>query len=886
MDAHGSGLARWFAWLGQAIAQRPGRTVAVGLALGVAAGVAAVNGLGLATARLDLIGRDVPYVKRILDLESELGDLNSIVVVVRSRSPARARAFTDALAERIRADRKRFRGEFHRIDPGAFGPQALLYLPPERLAALDGAAAELLPSLGRGALPGALDGFAAFLEARLREGRPEAGGEASLAALAQGLLADTRRAFAGELPEGTPIDVIPGWDDAGYVRGADGTHVMLVAFNEEETGALDPKSAAVDALRGWLDAMAPRFPAVDAALTGKPVLDVDEMRTYQTDSARATIAALIGVTLLLVLAFRRLTGPLLVGACLALAVVITLGLATAWPGHLNLMAVVFVIVVIGLGVDFGIHFVARYDEVLAEGVAPGPALGQALATAGPAIVAGAATTAAAFASAALTTFQGLREFGVIAAFGVLASLAVMLTVLPALLRIVDRSGRRSSRPGRGFAWLDALHRDHPGKLLLGAAALTVVAAVCGRGVTYDGNLLRLQDPTLPSVQLEQSLLEDDRLSGWFLAYPAPDLTDLERAADVARAVPGVRRVESILDRLPASQQESLGPARRLQGRLATTAIPAAWPDERLPEALGRLGLALEDALDRVLAGADPATIELLEGLLLETEEALDAAQEGPWPAAVRQYDQRLRAALTARLEGLAAPPIEPLTVDTLPVALRDRLVGKRGTLLLRIFPEGDLWDPVARGGLLKRVRAVLPEVTGIPILLHESSASMAGGYVQAGGYAAVVVALLLLLHFRDLRAAGLAALALAIGGVWWLGAMGVLGIDLNPANLVALPLLLGVGIDTSVHVIHRLRESPPGVPLIGTSLGNALVFSGLTSAVSFGSLLLASHPGTASIGATIALGVGACLAAGLWVPPAIVAWRRRAASPSEDAARG
>ncbi len=877
-------LTRLLVRLAGGIGRHPLPVIAAGVLAAVAAGAFAVTHLKMATARLDLIGRDVPYVRRLLDLEAEFGDLNSIVVAVRAPEPAAARAYAGDLAARIEGQPARFRGVFYRVDPARLGGRALLFLERERVAALSAAAERLLPALEQGALPGALDAFAGELEARLAgAGEPgEDGGDAALADLARALLADLDVALAGRTPAGTPLDELPGWDDAGYVWGGDGSLILLVAFNEEDTGALDPKSAAVATLRGLLDDLAPAHPDVAAALTGKPVLDVDEMRTYEVDSQRASLLALVSVTLLLVAAFRRLLAPLLVGVCLLLSVTATLGLAAVWPGHLNLMAVVFVVVVIGLGVDFGLHLVARYDECLAAGWTSQEALREALGATGPAIVAGALTTAGAFLCALLTGFRGLREFGVIAALGVLASLAIMLTVLPALVVLLDRRRReaRGGQPGpvvRALGLLDRLHARHAGKVLAVSAALTAAAVLMAPRLRYEGNLLELQDPTLPSVQLELQLLRDEQLSSWFLAYTTRDLTRLAAAADRVRGLPGVARVESVRDRLPPEQEQRLPAVQALQRRLGALAVAEAWPDARLADALRRLQEVLEEALDEALTGGREEALPVLEELLLAAEGALARLEaEGVTPAA-RRYDAALRGALERRLGALATPPAEPLTPQTLPSELRDRLVGRDGSYLLRIYPEEDLWDPLARGEFLAAVRAALPEVTGIPLLVHESSAAMAAGYLQAGLYALGVVALFLVLHFRRPGPAALALLSLGVGAVWLIGLMGALDLPLNPANLVALPLLLGIGIDTSVHVIHRAQEAAPGEPLVGTSLGSALLFSGLTSVASFGSLMGASHPGTASIGSTVALGVLCCLLAGFLVPPAILAWRARPA---------
>ncbi|RMG10113.1 MAG: hypothetical protein D6731_18105, partial [Planctomycetota bacterium] len=650
--------------LARAAGRRPRATVLVGTAACALLGLLALARLGFDTARIALVG-DVPFVRRHLALEEEFGDLNAIVVAVRGRDLAETRAVGDALAHDVLAEPDVFRGCFHRVAPESFGGRALLFLDRDQLRALDAFLARLLPELRRGTLAGCLAGFAAELERRVAEGTDD-GGSAELLAWARGLLADAREAASGGTPKATVFDALPEWDTAGYSWAGDGeTLILLVDFREAQDGdGLDPRTRAVERLRELVARQRQRWPGVEIGVTGKPTLEVDEMRTYERDSLRASLVALGLVTLLLVLAFRRWSGPLLVGGCLALAVAATLGLAALWPGYLNLMAVVFVVVVIGLGVDFGIHLVSAYDEALAAGAPPPTALEEAFERVGPAIVAGGLTTVGAFGVATLTEFKGLREFGAVAALGVLASLVVMLTVLPGLLVLLDRDRRtaRLPRPPRAFRWLDRALRHWPKTslcLVLVCCALSVLAVARLR---YRSNLLLLQDQRLQSVQLELSLLRDRQTTGWFLAYATPDLEALRAAARVARALPGVRRVESVLDVLPPRQAERLPLVRRVQERLAAAlaAPPPATTPEALRAALDRLEGTLEEALEAALAGGREQALGPLDELL-EATSAARAVAERADPAALARYDRRLAERFAARARPLANPPAAPIT---------------------------------------------------------------------------------------------------------------------------------------------------------------------------------------------------------------------------------
>jgi len=862
----------WLAAHARLVARRPGAVVAGAVLLTAAAGALAATSLGMETARSELVGGDADWARRFAALEAEFGDLDSLVVAAGGDDRAAVRRYAEDLAARVAAEPEAFAGAFYRVDPAAFGGHALLYLDPADLERLAGAAGRAGPHLAAdGALAGGLRAFAAELRALLAAGdaADPAAGEA-WGATARRLLVDTGRALAGEAPAEAPWGRPP-WEAEGYSWAADGRTLIVLVHAREAEGELDPKTAAVERLRELMAGLARDHPEVEAGLTGKPVLQVDEMETYVRDSAAATAAALSGVTLLLVIAFRRLLAPLLIGLCLAMAVVLTLGGAALWPGHLNLLAAVFVVVVIGLGVDFAIHVVARYD---AEAGPPAEALARALDRTGAAVGWGAATTAVAFVACLLTGFKGLREFGAIAAMGVAAALVVMFTVLPALVTLLDRRGRRDAAPpaSRTLRLLDGWHVRRPGRVLAAALAFAAGAAALLPGLVYEPSLLALQDPDLPSVQLELRLLEDQRTTSWFLAYPASDRADLERAAAAARALEGVERVESVLTHLPAGQAAKLPRVRAVQAALAPLAgpLPPVAPGA-LGAGLDDLIAALEEGMDAAFRGGRDDAVRELEALLELAEAARDRLEPGaPLPPSARAYDALLAREVARFVDPLTVAPAGRLGPEDLPPALRDRLVGGTGKLLLRIYPRGNMWERAELAAFVDEVSAALPGVTGVPEVVLASSRAMEDGYRQASVLALAAVAVCLLVAFRSLWRALLALATLGVGALWLLGLVVVAGAELNPANVVALPLLLGIGVDSAVHVIARARESGPDEGLLASSLGRALVYSTLTSVAGFGSLLVARHPGMRSMGLVISLGVLACLAAALLVPPAVL----------------
>ena len=873
------------------VAAAPLVVLLVALSLTALAGWRAATALGFKTARLELVGTDMPFVARFQALEREFHDLEAMVVTLEGADPARLKACALALEAQVLADPERFAGAFCRIDPGPLGGRALLWLDPPALARGAVGAERVVPLLLRqGALPGLLSGIAGEMAAMQAEAPADGAAPPGAELLSQridALLLQLEQALAGQPPPAAPLGELRfDGDERSWNWAGEGQLLILLVAGRDLPGQLDPQGPAVEQLRRLIAEATKAWPDVTIGLTGKPVLQVDEMATYQSDSLRSSLVSLLLVTGLLVVALRRLLAPLLIGLSLVMAILWTLGLTTLWPGHLNLLATVFVVIVIGLGVDYGIHLVARYDWERAQGHPPEQALPQAFAATGSAIGLAGLTTVLAFAACFLSDFRGLREFGAVAGFGVLSALLVSVSALPALLVLLDRARaggqpRPPLQPGRPtpldrvMGRLDALVRGRPALVLLVVAGLTALAIPMARRARWDPNLIALQDPSLPSVQLELRLLGDSRLSSWFLAWPAPDLERLRAAAARVQECPEVLRVESVLDALPPAQEQALPHLLRLQAALRPLAgeggpLPALEP-ERLAAGLRALEERCEELGDQALAAGRGEAAARVEAWR-ERCAAARARVETSGPGRAAALDARLGEVLRDLARRLSEPEAAPVGPADLPPSLRARLIGEQGKLLLRVLPRGNMWDHTQLAAFVEDVQRVLPEATGVPELVLKSSRLMVEGYQTAGVWALAAVGACLLLHFRDLRRVAAALLALGVGAVWTAALLAAAGTTLNPANLVALPLLVGIGIDGAVYVVHQAgaHAGDPERPLLGGNLGRALVYSALTSIAGFGSLMLAHHQGTASIGSSTSVGILACLLAALLVPAALL----------------
>jgi hypothetical protein len=453
----------------------------------------------------------------------------------------------------------------------------------------------------------------------------------------------------------------------------------------------------------------------------------------------------------------------------------------------------------------------------------------------------------------------------IAGGGILLCCAAELLVLPAVVAIVDRGwlGGRIPEPVPVHAWLAPLVR-HPRFVALAAMAGTMALAGGLHELDYDHNLLNLQADGLESVAVEKKLLEECDQSVWYALSIADSREELLDRKAKLQALASVERVDEIASLLPVDEDLKRPIIERIRGRLAT-----------LPERPPEIPVDRLDALGETLGWAQGEAAKRPGGL--RTAWHLERAREslrrmGPEDCYrnLAVFQQRAAGELLTRLHALAgvADP-EPPQLDDLPPSLVERFVGSSGRHLLKIYGRGDIWNFDALERFVKEVRAVDPRATGNPLQAYEASLEMKRSYEQAAIYSLIVILAVLWLDFRSIVHSLLAALPLALGMAQTLGLMGLVGIDLNPANLIGIPLILGIAVDYGVHIVHDALERP-GPYRISASTANSVLVDALTTILGFGALMVASHKGLESLGRVLTLGVTTCTITSLVLLPAIL----------------
>jgi len=953
----------------RAVSRRPLLTLWIVAAVSCAAVVLTLARIDFKTDRSDLIDPNADFQRRWIDYADRFGGESDIVVVVEAdRRETIVRVLED-IGGRMEREPEHFQGVLYKIDAGRMpAHKGLQYIPPADLTAGLQTLGRLRPFLNRNGDSLALDAvfsqLARDLDSLKAEGgrrkaeiggrRSEVGGRRSdserektlqfAERLTSGMyssLEDPRR-FESPWPRILPLATsdlrsptsdVRSPNPAGsptYFLNKAGTMGFLKAFPTKDRDSFDGASRAVDRLRELTAEVVARHPQARVGLTGIPVLENDEMRRSRADMSRATVISFIGVGLILMLGFRGLRHPLLALAMLAVGMAWSFGYTTLFVGHLNILSISFAVILIGLGIDFAIHFLARYLELRHEGEALRPSLLKTAAGVGAGVTTAAVTTAFAFFSATFTQFLGVAELGIIAGGGILLCAAAAFLVLPALISLSDRNvePRRLPTPFQG-SLLRMLTSRFPRPVAV--ASLVLIVGVASQVLTYEGgrfklrvrydyNLLNLQADGVESVKTQRRVFQnsdDSLLYAVSVAKSPAEALELKRKLEALPTVDHVDELASALPAVPHEQTRLLIQAYRTL--LADVGDGAPRPPVREPAVVGR---AIEQFYLRIRKLPDPAASRTARTIdeFLNRFERLPLEQQRSFLAG---FQQRIAVALHQQVQAIAgSTDPSPVTVADLPPALAMRFVGKGDRWLLQVYPKHQIWDVEPLQRFVAEVRSVDPDVTGTPLQNYEAARQIKGSYKTASLYALAAILLVLLIDFQDREYTLLTLLgplvviiftimalktrriqldpmwliaiytvmALAIaaifdfrnlrdalltmippigGGLMMFGVLGILHVNLNPANLIVLPLVLGIGVDDGVHVVHDFRMQR-GRYRTSASTMNAIVLTSLTSMVGFGSMMVAAHRGLYSVGLVLVVGLGSCLFVSLVALPALL----------------
>ena len=871
--------------------------------------------------RDNLVGPNQKYHENYLRLQQEFPQQGDLVVVVESDNVEKNRQFVERIAAKMQTETNLFRDVFYQQSLALMGSKALLYASETNLMEMKTMLQAARPFVRQFTQTTNLVSFFEQINTAFRTAPREA--NANTDSLIQALPALTRivtQAADSLQRPGTPPspNVIALFDTSGsgvlsnYITFANG-RIFLVTTHAPNAKTNGPtvdqqrrrgrqtqdevNGYVIDRLRQLVKQTQAEVPGLNVGITGEPVLDYDEMTQSQKDITLASIVSLVLCALIFIYGYNETGRPVKATICLVIGLGYTLAFTTLSVGHLNILTITFVPMLIGLGIDFGVHLITRYEEELRHGKTAEAALTKAMVFTGQGIFTAALTTAGAFLAMYFTNFKGIEEMGLICGGGLMVCLIPMMTMLPAMLlrgqqNVIDHQVTEDATRAR----IENIWLQRP-VLVLGVTLGLCVAALFGaRKVYFDYNLIKMQSPSLPSVMFEQKLMDSADKSLLYGAVIADSLTNAVDLMEKIRNLPTVADIEPpFYGDFLADQSEKLKLVGQIKQEIASLQFnpPDTQPVKiyELSRTLYGLSGYLGNALEEV-GNSEPALTRQLVSLRQAIENLRKTMLQGNSPALdehankLAQFQHALFADLIETFQILQQQDDRaPLRVEDLPPALRNRFVGVTGKLLLQVYPREDVWQRDQQEKFVTDLRKVDPNVTGTPVQLYEYETLLKDSYVRAAWYSLAAIALMVFFHFRSLGAVILSLLPVGIGALWLTGLMGWFNIPINLANIMTLPLVIGIGVTNGVHILNRFAEErTPGI--LARSTGKAVLVSGLTAIAGFGSLILAKHHGIYSLGCVMATGIATCMIAGLTFLPALLnllgRWRPLIKQPSTD----
>ncbi|HKH02786.1 MAG TPA: MMPL family transporter [Bradyrhizobium sp.] len=610
-------------------------------------------------------------------------------------------------------------------------------------------------------------------------------------------------------------------------------------------------------------------------LTGQVPMNDEQFAVIRHSALRDTLAAVLGVLIILWLALRSWKIILAVFFSLMVGLAATAAIGLVMVGSFNLISIAFFVLFVGLGVDFGIQFSVRYRAERHEHDGLREALRWAARKAGNPLALAAVATAVGFFSFLPTSYRGLSELGLIAGCGMLIAFFCSITLVPAMLAVLNPPGEAAAMGFRSLAPVDEFLQRHRIAVVAGTILVVLAGAPLLLHLPFNFNPVDLQSPESASVVTYRELQRDPQTSGNSAEVLAPSLEQADAMAKRLAALPEVSRVLTLSSFIPSDQEQKIAALKAVSQRLGSALNPTKQPpapaDQENVVAIQSAAEDLSRAAGRA-SGAEAETARRVSGLLKQLAIA-DAgvrskAEAALLPPLVHDLD-RLRKSLVPEL----------VTAKTLPPDLVRAWALPDGRARVQVMPKGDPNDTNVLREFATAVLRAEPSAAGTAVGYYESGRTITTAFLQAGILALVAIAILLFLALRRWTDVLLTLVPLVLAGVVTLEICVLDDLALNFANIIALPLLLGVGVAFKIYYIMAWRAGKTG--LLQSTLTRAVVFSAMTNAIAFGSMWSSSYPGMSSMGKLMALALLCTMAAAVLFQPVLMGRPRQVKATSE-----
>ena len=830
--------------------------VAAALALAIASGFYASSRITVDTDLDKLISANLPWRKLAQEMDKAFPQkVDLLVIVIDGRTPDETEDAAIALANKLRSEPATFHDVRLPDLNKFFRRNGLLFLPKTQVQDYANQMIAAQPFLGSLAADPSLRGVFGIVDLMVQAVQQGAVQPRDISAALHGVERAVENTLEGKY---APLS----WQTmlSNTAPAPDDLRRIVLTQPALDYKSLTPGADAIDAVRSAATELGlTPDRGVRVRITGSVALDDDQLATLAKGAGFSTALSLGLLCLWLLLALRSLRIFAAIVITLTVGLVATTAFAVLAIGPFNPISVAFAVLFVGISVDLGIQFSVRYRDERYRVGDLAEALTRAARGIGRPMAVAALSAGVGFFAFVPTDYSGVSELGWIAGVGMLIALVLNLTLLPALIALMRPRGE--PRPV-GFAWArtaDRLLVRRRGAVLIGAAIVALLCLVAVRYIHFDFNPLDLQNQHSESVATLNDLMSDPMNTPYTIDILTPSPAAAAALAKRLDALPEVDQTVTISSFVPDDQDAKLAIIADAKTLLAPTLSPSTVKpsptDLEILDAMRTTDGELKGIASHY-AGAERVAY-VLDRLL--------AKKSNPLPLLRANLSDEIPNRLQDVRLALSA---QKITLDNIPPAVKRDWVTADGRALVEAYPKGDPRDNTVLRRFVKAVRAIAPDATGSPVTIQESARTVTRAFVTAGIIAIAAIALLLLVVLRRMRDVAVVLAPLLLAGLLTLATTAVFDLPLNYANIIALPLLLGIGVSFDIYFVMRWRAG--NADLLRSSTARAILFSALTTGTAFGSLALSNHPGTASMGVLLTISLGYTLLCTFIVLPALL----------------
>jgi len=817
--------------------------------------------LSINTDTTDMIAPDAPFQKNLRNFEKAFSqDMHTLLLVIESDTPELTKSATKRLGRLLSADKANFEAIYIPNENDFFHQNGLLYLDTEDLQALSNNLSQAQPFIGRIAQQPNLTGFFSIFEDALSSSNKNQELPIDLPSLIDKVSKALHKSMNGG-------NNLLSWETLiaeKKLSGQGSGKGFITVSPKFDYKQIRPAESSINSIRKAIaEIQQPGLPLVKVWITGEVGLEDDELLGMSTGTFNASVFSVVLVLFILLVAYRSILVTLATLFTLALSMVFCGAFAAFAVKELNLISVAFAVSNIGLGVEYAIHFCLRYRDNLLHHVHRELAIRSTLISTSPSLILCAGTTAIGLYAFIPTDYKGVSELGLLAGTSLFISLLVTLIVLPALLRFIPVSVDESPSNHPVLATLAerlaklTLHYAKP--ISIATCLIAVISLVLVFKVKTDFNPINLRDPNTQSVIAFKDLNKDPDTTPMTLTVLAADDQKAKALQQKFIALGSVDKTISLFDFIPSGQEEKLAIIDEMAMLLGSQkqGFPALIPDNDPIPSINRLIKVIDTELPEKTNAHEIASLatfkQELQGILIE----IDTRQQ----PSLRMFIEKIQTTLlgtlpTAMNELLVGLNAREVTLADLPSDIKERWLSKEGKYRIQIFPKKDLNDLSNLQQFITDVQTVAPETTDLPIIYWESMKEVVSAFQKAITIALITIALLLFAIRRNITDTLLVMTPLILAGLFTMASTVLTNTPINYANIIALPLLLGLGVDNGIHMVEKLHHSlSEKQNIYQSSTARAMFYGALTTASSFAGLAFSPHQGIASMGLVITIGI-------------------------------